>query len=590
MTTTALYIDPDVLGQNIIKSSLRDTVVVVSKLEDVLNLTGINRVGLMYINDSKTTIPYLRGDDKLDRKNPAYAKRQYYSNNFVKYLIDLKTKFGTVTFDLITCSMNNAEFLKETKEVSTLTNVQIESSLNQTGNGITADWILESNGENLKETYFTDSINEWKYVLDVNIITNYTDALDAFNNIWGTSGTLTYNTTTRTYKLLKNVTVTNDNGYFYPHLQLNNEEIFDGNGFIITQNYNSSGFFVFNSSTTDTTVKNLTVTKGSDYYINHGGIVKNNQRNFTVINCTNTGSARSSYIGVGGIVGDGCNNFKVIKCTNDGDFSECYTDGDTENGGCGGIVGTECYNYTADSCVNNGSIGSFDPNVTNNSDQYYCGGICGSANYNAIIKKCINNGTISCYGGGGIVGGYFALEDDNDTVITTHSDIDRCVNNGQINVDASASTDYVSAGIAGNDLGYIYFGDDDTEITNYFTEKSVTINECNNNHRSGTASHGICASWVGELRANAPYKYNYKILIKNCKTVEGSICGEFTMRNMSDYNVSGIKLIIDNCKTKTKSYICSSVAGPSSADEITYITAKGSKINLLKHPKYHLDD
>ena len=59
---------------------------------------------------------------------------------------------------------------------------------------------------------------------------------------------------------------------------------------------------------------------------------------------------------------------------------------------------------------------------------------------------------------------------------------------------------------------------------------------------------------------------------------------------MSDYNVSGIKLIIDNCKTKTKSYICSSVAGPSSADEITYITAKGSKINLLKHPKYHLDD
>ena len=366
MATTALYIDPDVPNIRMLNSALKSTVVNVENLEDVLSLTGINRVGLMYVNDSKFTIPYLHGDDKLDKKNPAYKKRQYYSNNFVKYLIDLKEKFTDVTFDLITCNMNSSLFLKETKEVSTVTGVQIEYSLNQTGNGNTSDWVLESNEENLKDIYFTDVINSWKYVLDSTILSNNADILNAFNTIWGTTGTLTYNSINKTYKLLKDVEIS-EGDFTYPHIQLNNGEVFDGNNHTITQNYNSTGFFVINSSTLETTIKHLTIGKGSTTnYINGGGIVRNGQSNFTVYKCTSTGHARNNnFSGMGGIVGYECNNFRVIKCVNNGDFSNCYTNQGSGSGGCGGIVGANCYNYKAIKCINNAPIGSFDENIPN---------------------------------------------------------------------------------------------------------------------------------------------------------------------------------------------------------------------------------
>jgi hypothetical protein len=69
--------------------------------------------------------------------------------------------------DLITCSLNSEQFVDEIAGLKvSYPNIQINYSVNLTGNPSSGgDWVMESNGENIKDIYFNSGIDQFVSVL-----------------------------------------------------------------------------------------------------------------------------------------------------------------------------------------------------------------------------------------------------------------------------------------------------------------------------------------------------------------------------------------------------------------------------------------
>jgi hypothetical protein len=161
---------------------------------------------------------------------------KFYSSNLIDLLKQLVIKNENFTLDLISCSMNSTEFIKETEIISKLTGAKIQYSLNQTGQSQDqnkgdgdGDWILESSNENLLGIYFNENILKWNHTLYYNpnniIYRTPSEVLGYFNS--NDVNTLTYSHHKKTYTLHKDVTLdTYDNVEFeYIHVMLNDGEV-----------------------------------------------------------------------------------------------------------------------------------------------------------------------------------------------------------------------------------------------------------------------------------------------------------------------------------------------------------------------------
>jgi hypothetical protein len=92
----------------------------------------------------------------------------------MQFLFDLSNNnIKNTQIDIISCNMNSNGFINEVNKLNTKYNINIDYSLDKTGNYNSGDdWIMESSGKNIKYDYFTDNINQWNYVLDPPIIDN----------------------------------------------------------------------------------------------------------------------------------------------------------------------------------------------------------------------------------------------------------------------------------------------------------------------------------------------------------------------------------------------------------------------------------
>lgn len=596
-----LYIDRDVEDQEIIKQSVLPGVTLIDNVEDALQKTNVARVGILFHNQGMSFVPFARkvvGERvkrnvvtpkvKYDMKGPkrplprdnsnvaAPQKYSCYTNDFVDLLKELKQKFTDVTVDIISCAMKGALFNKETAEIITETGVKIEYSTNQTGHGVDADWILESNNQNLIGLYFNDNILSWRHALIYTVVTG--SAVTALFD----EGVLTYSD--GVYKMTSSNTMATP----YRTIMLKDGEIFDGGGYTLTININRSGMFIVDSGSKKTTVKNLTVsfddyvsTSQASSKIGGGGIMRPFQSNFTIDNCTVTNTLQRYC---GGICGSYCSNFDIVNCTSNGqtgnehvggivgafccDFNVVNCDnylnnfcdsGDDMGGGIvgyscksftvvnstnygalesdmlGGIVGGQCSDFTVKNCRCNydnyddmyygsgGIVGaaSFNFTVENCTNNYpmgsdSCGGIVAYGCYDFTIKKCKNNADIDGWGCGGIVGANcsnFKLYD--------------CVNTGTI--DSSGS-----GGICGANTGLSaykpYYPENYMYTPSYTYGKNVIeINNCiNYGDVAQIESGGICGVNLGRV-ANGVYDpdevfpyvgnkmpNNIKITLNNC--------------------------------------------------------------------------
>ena len=563
---TAIIIDSMVNDQETITKSIMDSVTVCKIGDDVLALNGVTRLGYMFHNEFECKIP----DIQLKKTNVNKSEYKFYPQN----LVQLLTKLGSgVTLDIISCNMNSTDFVNETLLLSAKLGIKIQYSVNQTGNGVDADWTLESNNENLVGIYFTSNILTWKFNLataNTIVYDNSYDILLYFNN--ASAGSLSYHN--NKYKLNHDIPeLDNYIDSYQVHIQLNNKQVFDGNNHTITLTGATSGLFVFDSTSLETTVKNLTIL-GPTISRNGSAFVKYRQSFFTIDNCTNNiNNILLNAPLIGGIVGYYCSKFLVKNSTNNSIIPN-YS---------GGICSVLCNNFKIINCKNN--IIALNQQIDPQSDPYinlsggivgensskfkvisctnyrplllgFSGGIVAKNCYDFKIIKCKNYGTLNGKNieGGGNNGGIIAQGCYNFNVY-------KCINYGAINGDNSSGIIYESSSnficsqctnkgiISGNNCSGIVGGNYISNSLYVKLYKCVNIGNITENNSGGIVGSGFGAFLFG--RQNGKLELikckNYGTVLKDNNN--GGICGpnlgNVDYANNGSYNTIVLKKMLD---------------------------------------------
>jgi hypothetical protein len=107
----------------------------------------------------------------------------FMNNNIINIINTLKSKLDKkLIVDILTCNLKSPEIIKEISQIQNDLDINIQYSLDQTGNNPRGNWILESDNVDIKNVYFTEKINEWNSIL----VANY------YHVKGNTKGTFTY--------------------------------------------------------------------------------------------------------------------------------------------------------------------------------------------------------------------------------------------------------------------------------------------------------------------------------------------------------------------------------------------------------------
>lgn len=177
------------------------------------------------------------------------------------------------------------------------------------------------------------------------------------------------------------------------YIMLNDDEVFNGNGFTIDLVTNSTrGLFKFNATSYGSApiVKNLGILNGSLAVDGAGYFCQSSQKYFIIENCYSTGDIARNYCG--GIIG-----YYNSNTTGKYMIKNCYSTGNIKGSYSGGIAGSYNSGNTndysiIDSCYSTGNI-----------ESTYCGGIVGTNTNYIIVRNCMYLGTnpiINSYSGG----------------------------------------------------------------------------------------------------------------------------------------------------------------------------------------------
>lgn len=533
-----------------------------------------SRIALCWNKVGNEIVPliYSFGDrpdpDRKLRIKP-YEKGEYFSNRMKQFLNNLKNQNSDLVVDLICCDLNSQSFIDYITNFTTETGIRVNYSVDKTGNpNAGGDWIMESSGENIKDIYFDDEINNYHYVLAANTITvtgaNTTtlSITQAYMDANGDAGaTFTGNTV--------NIT---ENIRWDPnwHIQVantgNNQVTINGGNNTITISATSPEFAGLVESVIgcDVIIKNIIIT-GGNIAANGGWIVQNMQNSFdTVItidnchadtiidedyaggiggnrfgesgvavikNCSFTGDIGDSGEpdGLGGMAGqevadDGvltiynCYATGIIEYQSGGILGEyagqndgkvyiynCYSTGNITGTYAGGICGEDCaYDSGRVYITNCYSTGE----ISGGDAGGICGENCGSSSGRVWITNCYSTGEISASGAGGIIG-----SDCGDSSDTEGVYIYNCYSTGEI-----SGTD--AGGILGDDAAGDSSDEEYIYIINCFTTGNI----------SGTDAGGL-------MGGNGDYVFMYGCYTTGNISGEnsGGICGNNTYSDTSVY-------------------------------------------------------
>ncbi len=358
-------------------------------------------LALIYSSNGSSVIPFFQDPNNVT------PHRQFFSNRLISFLNTIGQNM-VFYFDIITSNLNDSTFATEVANIETydVSNCTIRYSKGIMGNKY-GNWILNSDSSNpdIKSTYFNTTIDNWS-----NILLRGINLQQLANN---NPSSFTYSSSI--CKLKKNINISdislnstqklNDN-YFY--VELGNNEIFDGSGYMIDVSYANLGLFETYNITSFTSaplIKNLTVnsligiTSNHSFYGNltgGGGIVRKFQKYIKVNNCHSYGNilnvpnpSGSIGLGGGGIGGSGlgwAGKAFVENCTHSGSIGM--------NGGgiCGSGLNGRSGNCIIYNCSSSGSIGM------------NAGGICGTGvcpyQGTCILQNCYSTGPIGINAGG----------------------------------------------------------------------------------------------------------------------------------------------------------------------------------------------
>ena len=342
-----------------------------TNLPEATNLTELckdaTHVGLVWRNQGTQSIPFDGFEDMLH---------------------------NGLTVDLITCNLGKEGFKERMQALEeNYTNLQIRYSLDKTANPEQGgDWIMESHGTSVKSLYFTDALNTYTQVLDVNnIVIMYDMNQPKYVITSATNFTFVNNT----------VTITCSEVEFQGDISWPSQQYLlmdDPSNILTTAEYNN-GMKVKISGLPG---NKITIT-GSDYI----GLIRN---------------GAGGVVGVGGIISGlnvecatitGQGGGIIHKLANGGQQSHKLSIEDctvTVTGSisaqrAGGICGTYAGSGSGDG---NFAITRCSVTVGGSLSGQQSGGICGSHSQRCYITGCsvVVTGSISGNEAGGICGSY----------------------------------------------------------------------------------------------------------------------------------------------------------------------------------------
>jgi len=369
---------------------------------------------------------------------------------------------------------------------------------------------------------------------------------------------LTYDRNTSTYNLRKNI-VWIGSSLENLYIQLSGET-FNGHGHTISVGLNgtsnSYGLFSIDSGSDVSTIKNLKV-KSTVTTNGAGGVVRQNQSNFKLINCHHYGNIEGQS--AGGLCGQGTVLYaSIVKCTSHGDILGNYAGGICGDASSANIY--KCYHYGSINATESGGIvgrGFIDGYI------YKCkhygditstksGGIAGS-NTNSLIyiNSCSSNGNITGDESGGICGSY------------AQGNIKNCKSMGNIEGNGCG-------GIMGSYCGSIYPSSfvSETDFNTF-----CYVNGCySSGNITGNNAGGICGFYTSLANYNGGIGSgcNSTCNISNCYSLgsisgqyAGGICGSYTSVSISSNNIFLIALctIIDCYSIGNISTTCGGICG-----------------------------
>jgi hypothetical protein len=394
-----------------------------SEIINILEIEDVSNIGFVYHYPGYNYIPFFNKD-----KNPLeisynylepFIENQYIKTEFKNLLNYLVINNKNVIIDLISCNINDNDFINELNNIYNEFNIIIRYSTNDKGN--LTDWVQESHNINIKSIYFNDNISEWDHILNSAItdpltITDSNGAIfEKIDNIYYLKRSIVWNT--------NNLNISANTDF----IQLIDNDILDGNGHTVYFSFAPHGFVAVNVSNPNLKpiIRNFNVNffnisiAGSG-----GGIVRSSQRNFIIRNCLVIGNSRDYG---GGIAGRYSKDCLIENCTH---YGYCG------HWGCGGIVGSSIGGISSIiNCIHYGTLVAQSGGLTGN-------GVPSGVNSSLTIRNCASIGRIVNGDGGGLCG-YANATSANSLLL-----IENCFTVGEIN--ASNSGGFLGSSVATN--------------------------------------------------------------------------------------------------------------------------------------------
>jgi hypothetical protein len=165
MTTHIFVEDNDFPQKDVIMNSLK----VSASVFDGKHIPNLARVGFLWVNERKT-MPF---GTKYDAE-----KNVFY---FTKEVVAFLDQYQNIKVDLITCNVSKVQMQSDLLNLNAgvqcsqnfYKTIEINYSVNLTGNPQDGgDWIMESNGENIRDLYFNSNILNYTGTLDLPLNVN----------------------------------------------------------------------------------------------------------------------------------------------------------------------------------------------------------------------------------------------------------------------------------------------------------------------------------------------------------------------------------------------------------------------------------
>lgn len=151
-----------------------------------MNLTNIDRIGFVF-NDSQMNNKMFLNNKLFFTQTDLDGENMEHSENF-KFIVDLIDEFKISNIDYLVCnSLNNPNWVKYFDLLNFLTGITIGASDDKTGNiKYGGDWIMESTNEDIKQIYWSDSIENYNQTLVTTVLGTSTTITqnDANNYTW----------------------------------------------------------------------------------------------------------------------------------------------------------------------------------------------------------------------------------------------------------------------------------------------------------------------------------------------------------------------------------------------------------------------